>query len=98
MNTTRKAYQDEMEEQLKGCSEKIDEIKAKALQAQPREKLRLYDRLEDLLIKEKGVRVELATLKESAMEAWDKQRVVLETNMHALQADLDHVPNGQLER
>lgn len=72
MNENQKTYQEAMEAQLAQWSTQIDELKNKALNAQPRAKLGYYNKIEDVRIKENALRQKLGVLKESGGETWEE--------------------------
>lgn len=92
MNNARELYENEMRARLMGCSKKIDWLRTRAQNAAPREKLKLYDQLEDLVIKERGARVELNSLAKASEEVWEHKQSVLDQAMNSLQNALREAP------
>jgi uncharacterized coiled-coil DUF342 family protein len=67
----KEAYQDKMEAQLKEWSTKIDQLKAKADQAEAGAKIEYYKQIDGMRAKAEAARAKLNELKASGEGAWE---------------------------
>ncbi len=72
MKPEQKAYQEKTEAQLREWSAQIEQLKAKAQKAEASAKVKYYEQIEDVRIKENAVRQKLAKLKDASEDAWDE--------------------------
>lgn len=88
MNKQQEAYQEKIEAQLKEWSAQIDGLKAKAQKAEADAKLKYYDAIEDLRIKENAVRQKLTGLKDAGGDAWENLKAGVEAAVQSLREAL----------
>lgn len=89
MNEKQTTFQKQMTAEMEQCGTKIEEVKSKAQQAKARAKLKYYDQLEDLRIKERGARLKLAECEQAAEgKDWEVLREEVETAVQNLKDGL----------
>jgi len=80
----RRAYQEKADAELRAWSARIDELLARAQAQKAAGKIELLERVEKLGKQRDNVREQLAELKESGAQAWDKVREGFEQSIYDL--------------
>ena len=74
----KEAYQEKMRSELKVWQAKIDVLKAKADQAGTEQKIRYYEQIESLRMKQQQVHRKLDDLRNASESAWDEVKAGVE--------------------
>ena len=89
MNEKQETFQKEIAAQLEQCATWIDEVKTKAQQAEGPVKIKYYDHLEDLRIRERGARLKLAECERTKGENWEGVKSDVEAAVRSLKDGLE---------
>lgn len=81
----KEAYQDKMNARLREWQGKIDVLKAKADQAEAEQKIRLYENIESLRMKQQHVHEKLDELHSASEGAWEEVKAGVELAWRDLQ-------------
>jgi len=74
----KEAYQDKMEAQLKEWQTKIDLLKAKADKAQADQKVKYYEKVETLRMKQMAANEKLKEIRKASEGAWEDLKAGME--------------------
>ncbi len=90
MGTSKEAYQEKLEAQLREWTAKIAELKAKADKAKAEVKMEYVEQIEKLRIQQAAAEAKLQELRQSGEQAWEDLKPGLERAWKELKTAVDH--------
>ena len=85
----KEAYLEKTQEQLQLWQSKIDTLKAKAETLEAEQKVKYYEEIEDLRIKQQRVQTKLDEIRSASDSAWEEVKTGVELAWKELQVSVD---------
>ena len=87
----KEEYQNKIEAQLNEWKAEIEKLKAKADQAEAETKIKLYEQIEGLRVKQQAAHDKLDSLKAVGENAWEELKAGVESTFDELKKGLENV-------
>ena len=86
----KQAYQEKMAAQLKEWQSKIDELKARAEKLEAEQKIKYYEQIESLRIKQQHAYDKLEQMHDASESAWEELKAGVELAWQDLKQAVEH--------